>query len=1495
MSSIDNRIVQMKFDNRGFESGAKQSMKTLDSLDSTIQKMDGKSALSGLSKTLSSLGQNELSGLTRGIDSVNSKLSTMGVAWMTAISRITNGAISAGKRMVSALTIEPIMSGFQEYELKMNSIQTILTNTAHRGTTLKDVTRALDELNTYADKTIYNFAEMTRNIGTFTAAGVDLETAVSSIKGIANLAAGSGSSPAQAASAMYQLSQAIAAGKVNLMDWNSVVNAGMGGKLFQDALVKTAEGMGKVIDKGKPFRETLQDGWLTADVLTKTLSQFAEDESLIKAATEVKTFTGMIDTMKESVQSSWAQTWEAIIGDKEQAAELFTSINDSFSNFINGISESRNKMFSEWNANGGRDAFLKGFANIFGSIGKIGSSIGEAFRDIFPPMTGKQLKEISVAFENLTEKFKISDATAEKLKDTFRGLFSAVDVFLGIIKSGVGAVGDFFGNIMDGAGPSLVNGILNITSAIGNALSAIRDGINTSGLFDNVSSGISNALTGILKLVGNFGTAVGNAIKGIASADWSGVISGLSEVGEGINKVFSGIGTMLSKVDLGKVFGAIAAIFTAKQLGTVKDIGDTLRDTVDSFVSLAREGTGIKDSIVGMIDGVKDALQAYQNDLQAGTLMKIAIAIGIMAASLMALSTISMDDMTTGLSGITILLGELVGAFAILMKVSASSGNLLGVFKISSALLALSSSLLIMSFALKNISDMDPVSVATALAGLAGSLIILIAGVKALEGSTKGLTKTATGLILLSVALYGMSKAVASMGSLDVASLAKGLAGLAVVLGSLALFMNTSTGSISVGKATGILILASALNVMAMAIKSIGSLNVSDIAKGLTGIAVVLGTISLFTKTLNTGGSVNLMLTATSLVTLGVAINIFGAALIKMGSVSIGTIGTGLLGLASALVVMGVAAKAIPTTSLLGMSVGISAMAISLSLLASALNKMSGMSWSEVGVGLATLAGSLTILAVAMKAMSGGLMGAVALSAMALSISLLVPSIVALSALDITGVVTGLTALAGVFGVIGLAGLLLGPMVPALLGLAGAVALFGAGCMAAGVGIGLFATGLGLLVTVVTAGIAGLTQAFINASASIPTIIQNLTLGITTFFNSISQMIPGIITAITGALTAIATSIAQAIPKLASAAMQIITALGNALISYMPKLITIGSNVIVAFINGLTQNVPKIVTAAINMIVTFANTLSSNLGPIVNAAITLAISFVNALANGIRQNSGAIRGAAMNLITACIGVITGALGQFVSKGAEMVMRLVNGIKSRISSATSAMRNVVSQAANAAKSGVSKFFSIGSQMISGLVNGIKSMASRVASAAKSVVTGAINAAKRALDINSPSRVMMEIGKFTVEGFAKGLDDNVGMSNKSSERMANGAISAINNSIGMIKDIVDSDIDMKPTITPVLDLSNIQKGSSVINDLLPNGSIGVETSSMAKTIGRVQNGDTNLDLLKELKAIKSGLSDINSTSYVIDGITYDDGSNITQAVESLIHAVNIERRI
>ena len=199
--TIDERVVSMKFDNSNFERNVSVSMSTLDKLKA---KLNFKGAEKGLESINTAAKNVNMSGLGSAVETVQAKFSALDVVAVTSLGNITNKAVNAATSLAKSLTLDPIMDGFREYETQMNSVQTILANTQSKGSTLDDVTKSLNELNEYADKTIYNFTEMTRNIGTFTAAGVDLDKSVRSIKGIANLEAVSSTTSFQYSTAMYQ-------------------------------------------------------------------------------------------------------------------------------------------------------------------------------------------------------------------------------------------------------------------------------------------------------------------------------------------------------------------------------------------------------------------------------------------------------------------------------------------------------------------------------------------------------------------------------------------------------------------------------------------------------------------------------------------------------------------------------------------------------------------------------------------------------------------------------------------------------------------------------------------------------------------------------------------------------------------------------------------------------------------------------------------------------------------------------------------------------------------------------------------------------------------------------------------------------------------------------------------------------------------------------------------------------------------------------------------
>lgn len=851
---VDSRVVQMQFDNAQFERETKRSMSTIEKLKSSLNFDSSAKSLEGLTKAAKDL---DLTPVSDGLDEIHMRFKTLDVVAATVISDITRQVVGLGSRLAKELSVTPLISGLQEYETQINAVQTILSNTESKGTTIDQVNAALDELNQYADKTIYNFTEMTKNIGTFTAAGVDLDTSVQAIKGISNLAAVSGSTSQQASTAMYQLSQALAAGKVTLMDWNSVVNAGMGGAVFQEALKETARVDGIAIDemiaKHGSFRETLQEGWLTSEVLLDTLAKFTGDlsreqilaagyteeqadeilkmgENANDAATKVKTFTQLIDTLKEALQSGWTQSWEYVFGDFEEAKAFWTEISDIFSNIINESSNARNELLrqsltSGWSQlldNGitdsaeviqnvltnigkqagkvtdeqieaaggfeeslqsgwltadmlqkglnevvdqaqallqlsdeqleaqgysrssveellksytdlneeiargsvdldelitkmgrasGRDNLVQSVRNTISAVGSLASPIQSAFKDIFPAITSDQIYAFIERLKSFTESLKLSEETAGKVKRVFKGVFS-------VFKLGgdsVRTLFEIFSKLANTASP-FASTLLNLAAGFGDFLVGIESAVESSGLFNTILSGMdwvcnsaSVAVDKITSSIDEFSSKTEivinpiesfvNILKSFVNFIAPGLVyfgttasKAIGEFGLSAYEAFSNFDptNLYNFINAGMGFGILTAI----------------RNFINSGKDILNGASGIVGSIKGLLSSLGDVINTWKTNKNAETLMTIAKAIGVLAASLTVLSMIKPERLAGSLGAITVLFAELVAGLSILNGLTVKKQ--FKVIGVTAAMIGLSAGVLILSAALKTISSVDP-------------------------------------------------------------------------------------------------------------------------------------------------------------------------------------------------------------------------------------------------------------------------------------------------------------------------------------------------------------------------------------------------------------------------------------------------------------------------------------------------------------------------------------------------------------------------------------------------------------------------------------------------------------------------------------------------------------------------------------------------------------------------------------------------------------------
>lgn len=1409
-TTVDERVVEMRFDNKQFEQNIQTSLSSIDKLKRSLN-LEG--AAKGLETVNDAAQKCNMSPLTNAVETVRVRFSALEVMAITALQNITNSALAAGKNLVSAFTVDPIKSGFEEYETQINAVQTILANTSSKGTTLDQVNNALDELNHYADMTIYNFTEMTRNIGTFTAAGVDLDTSVAAIKGIANLAAVSGSNSQQASTAMYQLSQALAAGTVKLQDWNSVVNAGMGGQVFQDALKETAKVHGIAIDEmikdEGSFRETLSKGWLTSDILTETLAKFTGDlnedqlrtmgyaddqiKSIMEmgktandAATKVKTFTQLFDTLKEAAQSGWTQSWEIIVGDFEEAKELLTEVSDTFSAVINASADARNKMLQDWKDLGGRTMMIEAVKNVFEGLVSVAKPVREAFNEIFPPMTGKQLAEITERIRDLTAKFKMGEESSKNLKNTFKGVFAVLDIVGQAFKAVAGGVGELIGLFIPAG-----NGVLSLTGSFGEYLVKLDETVKKTDVFGKAVSTVVDIVNTAITFVKTAGEKVKEFGKAAGEKfDFPGfelfhsflerVHDRMAQIGDGAGKMKSGVivafemmGEALEKCKFLKV---MEALWTAVKViaGGIADAVGTMMGTLaeklgnadfsgvlDILNSIAVGGIalsvskflksvtepleGINDvleGVTGILDGVRGCFEAYQTNLKAGTLLKIGAAIALLAGSIVAISLIDSDKLSASLGAITVLFANLLGAMAIFNKISSDTGK---VSKACTAMIAMSVAVSILAGALKKVSDLDWGELARGLVGIAGLTTIVVASSKAMASGQKQVMKGATSLIIFGAAIKILASACKDLSKLQWDELGRGLTGVGVLFAEIAVFLRVAKfNGKMISTATGIVILAAAMKVLASACKDFGQMEWSEIGKGLAGIGGLLAELAIFTNL--AGNAKHVMSTGVALIAIGAAMKIFASAVKDFGRLQWDEIGRGLTAMGGALTEVAIAVNLMPK-NMIGIGTGLVIVGGALEIIANCMSKFGGMQWEEIGRGLTVMGGALAELAISLNFMKGTLGGSAALLVASGALAVLAPVLSILGALSWEAIAKGLISIAGAFTIIGVAGAVLTPLVPTILALSGAFALIGvgvltigAGLLAAGTGLSALAIGFTALATAGAAGataiVAALTVIVTGIAGLIPAVLTKVGEGIIAICKVIAAGAPAIGEAVKAVVLTLIDVFVSCVPQLADGALQLVVGVLAALVTYTPQIVDLAFKFLIGILDGIASNLPSLIKAGVDVLVAFFAGIVDALRGIdtgallkgiagigLLSAIMLALSATASLVPGAMVGilgMGAVV-AEMALVLAAVGLLSKlpGLSWLIGEGGKLLQgigtaigQFVGGIVGGFMSGVSSQFPQIGADLSTFMNNVQPFLQGASQIQPSMMDGVKALAETV---------------------------------------------------------------------------------------------------------------------------------------------------------------------------------------
>ena len=1270
-ATIDERVVEMRFDNRQFESNVQTSLSTLDKLKHSLN-LDG--AVKGLEGINAASKNCDMSGLSSAVQTVQARFSALEVMAVTALANITNSVINTGKQMLSSLTVEPIKDGFAEYELKMGSIQTIMMST---GASLQDVNKYLNELNTYADRTIYSFADMTSNIGKFTNAGVKLEDAVMAIQGISNEAAVSGANANEASRAMYNFAQALSAGYVKLIDWKSIENANMATVEFKTQLLeaavaagtveKTTDGMYRVltennqgstmdeaIDATKNFNDSLQYQWMTTDVLVSTLRDYADETTDIgkkafAAAQEVKTFTQLMDTLKEAVGSGWAMTWEILFGDFEEAKAMWTEASNYFGGLIDSMSDARNSMLQGWKDLGGRTAVIDAMKNAFGALVSVVKPVKDAFREIFPPTTSQQLYNMTVALKEFTSHLKLSDTASANLKRTFKGIFAVLDIGKQAFSALFKTITPLFGGFK-----TLGGGVLGVTGSIGDFLVSIDEFIKKNDIFGKTVQGVidfigkaANAfkdfakevkdkfdlpdLDKVKESVKDFLNTLKGKIKvpglelfhsmlerihermsqvGEAAGDMKGgVIVAIGAMGEALSKckflqllqaLWNGVKTIVGGI--AQVIGGLADTIIEK-LGnadfsgiidllnglSLGGIAVGLTKFINSLSNPLESLGDIMENVTGILDGVRGCFEEYQNQLKAGTLIKIATAIGILAASIVAISLVDSDKLAGSLGAITVMMTELIVAMAAFNKLGGVSG------KGATKLVVFASAVLVLSSAVKKMASLSWGELARGLVGV-GVLLAELDAFMATAKFNKKAMSNAAAMVIFAAAIKVMASAVKSLSSLSWEEMAKGLLGVGVLLAEVDIFLNTAKFSgKAMSTATGMLIMSAALKVLASVCGDFAQMKWGEIGKGLTAVGALLLEIAAFTKL--TGNAKHVISSGLALVEIAAAMKIFASAMSDFARFSWKEITKGLVAMGGALAEVAIATNLMPK-NMVGIGAGLIVVGAALEIVADALGKMGKSSWEEIAKGLIAMGGALAELAIGLNLMNGTLAGSAAMLVAATALAVLTPVLSVLGAMSWGSIAKGLITVAGAFTVIGVAGAVLTPLVGTILALSGAFALIGvgvvaigAGLLAAGMGLSALAVGFTAFAAALTAGatavVAGLTVIITGVAGLIPAIVAKIGEAIVELCKVITASAPVLGETIKAVVLTLVDVLVECVPAIADGALTLIAGVLDALVAYTPSIVDSIFQFLIAVLDGIEKNLPALIQSAINVLMAF--------------------------------------------------------------------------------------------------------------------------------------------------------------------------------------------------------------------------------------------------------------------------------------------------------------------
>ena len=1489
MSIIDNRIVQMVFDNQKFEQNVSTTQRSLEELDRSIS-------------TYSENSSKNFLDISDGL----SRLDAVFLGFYTKVGGYLADLSVSALNFAKSLSIDQLTAGFSKYTAETLAVQTITSNTNN---TLEHTYEILKDILEYTDKTSYHYDSMTNTIAKFANQGVPLEQAATAVKGIANWAAISGAGIEKADITMSALIKSMASGSMQLREWRTISQvANMGTSQFRDLVIQTGQELAKTnkeyAEWNKINAENFEDSkdgvfgnnrLLTSELLLEVLKKYGDETSdlgkkALAAASEAKTFGEALGAVKDAVSTGFGKDFRSIFGNYDEARKFWTWFQDALLEIFTLGLEFRNKVLSIWHDKsiGGYKDLVEGLANAWEHLKQVLKPIGNAFHEAlgfndeyeiakkladvinrFSKWAGfkfnfsKNTNELADAYqkyyrvifgENTGGKKHIKDSYLDEYNIFLDEMAKKADRNSTIIDNIHNAFSNFFQTFSNGVDivKQFISGFKGVFSGFGSVVSGI------SGFIGSVAQ-YSRALTDSIKKTEFFGR-IAESIKKIVS-------SVLKPIFETIGKVFGFLSEKLSDASndmsltetildkIASAFEWFADVLVGKAIGPAIDgISKAFKWLKETAEPLGGIFEKIKEGIGKLFGSNKDTEEAEE---KVSALSKILEGLGKALDFLWGIiKTIGekitgflkelFGALTGGGGGLEALLaGGGIAAIGIAFKRLAEALDTGGqlydlLWKWSQAqflkgLKDFAIALLILGASLLVISMVNGDKLADSFAVLSLMLFEMVAimdhfsKMTISSGQTRKLTIMGVALIEFSAAILILASALKKIASIDSNKLVGATIVIEVLIGSLAgvaVLLSKNVKKFSKG-GLALIEFALAVDILASAVKKLGELSWEELAKGLLGTVALMASVAGAALLMKNAG----LNAGTGVAIIGMAagLKILVGVVRDLGAMDFGQLGQGLLGVSVALIGIGLAMNTFPSEGMVGIGIGLIAVAAALEIIVDVMKKIAAMSLEDLAKSIISLTVALGVLGIAMNIMTGTAAGSASMLIMSVALVVFAGAVKMLAKLPLADLAKGIGALVIGIAALGTVMALLSGLAPGMLLVATAFGILGVALAAMGVGL--------LAIEAAGAGAIGVLSLLATAIATvIPFIAEKIAEGFIRILGVLGESGAAIMKFVSTLIVSVCDAIIVSVPKIIEAITTVILALLNAIVILIPEFVKAGLKIILGILEGIAESMPDIIQAGIDIVTAFILGIGDMVVAIVQAGIDMVINVLNGIAEAIRDpyNKKRMADAGKNLLDAIFGGFIQKLKDswqtIKEKGKEFIGKFKEGFDEKLEAIKTWVKELPGKIKQWILEKWDDIKEAGGNIVSGIKQGISEWWNNLGIVKwfKGKIGSLTNAAKDELDEHSPSKVFAEIGRYIDEGLIVGINQYYDKVVGATETLGDGAIDAMKDSIDAMSEMNLEDM-ADPVIRPVLDLSEIQNGRNSISDLLnDNYALGVSTA-------------------------------------------------------------------